>query len=368
MTANSIGEMFRVTSFGESHGRLVGIVVDGCPTGLKLGEEEVQIELDRRRPGTTSISSQRREEDKVEIVSGLQGGFTTGAPICMIVWNREVDSSPYERMRDTPRPGHADFTNWIKYAGFNDYRGGGRSSGRITVGFVAAGAVAKRLLARLNVRVFAHTVQIGQVKARESSVDEIEQNVGKNSARCADLTAVEAMEKVIRKAMSDGDSIGGVIQCAALGVPAGLGEPVFDTLEGDIAKALFAIPAVKGVDFGSGFEGARLSGSRNNDPFVISDGRVQTLSNNAGGILGGISNGMPITCRVAIKPTPSINQPQRTVNLKTMRETHIMIHGRHDPCIVPRAVPVVEAMVAIVLVDHALRAGLLPVTLRRDEG
>lgn len=368
MTANSIGERFRITSFGESHGRLVGVIVDGCPAGLLLSEKEVQAELDRRRPGMTSISTQRREEDRVEILSGLLRGFTTGAPICMMVWNREVDSSAYDRIRDTPRPGHADFTSWLKYGGFNDYRGGGRSSGRITAGFVAAGAVAKRLLVRLGIRVLAHTVQIGEVKAGDASIDEIERNLEKNSVRCADLAVAEAMEEEIRRAMREGDSVGGVIQCVASGVPAGLGEPVFDTLEGDIAKALFAIPAVKGVDFGSGFEGARLRGSRNNDPFIISEGRVRTLTNNAGGILGGISNGMPITCRVAIKPTPSISLPQRTVNLKTMSETQITIHGRHDPCVVPRAIPVVEAMVSIVLVDHSLRMGVLPVALRRAEG
>jgi chorismate synthase len=368
LTANSIGERFRITSFGESHGRLVGVIVDGCPVGLEFSEEEVQAELDRRRPGMTSISTQRREEDRVEILSGLLRGFTTGAPICMIIWNRDVDSSPYDRIRDTPRPGHADFTSWLKYGGFNDYRGGGRSSGRITAGFVAAGAVAKRLLARLGIRVLAHTVQIGGVRARAVRVDEIERDVEKNSVRCADLAAAEAMEEEIRRAMREGDSVGGVIQCFASGVPAGLGEPVFDTLEGDIAKALFAIPAVKGVDFGSGFEGARLRGSQNNDPFIISEGMVRTLTNNAGGILGGISSGMPITCRVAIKPTPSISLPQRTVNLKTMSETQITSHGRHDPCVVPRAIPVVEAMMSIVLVDHALRMGVLPLVLRRAEG
>jgi chorismate synthase len=365
LTANSIGERFRITSFGESHGRLVGVIVDGCPAGLELSEKEVQAELDRRRPGVTSISTPRREEDRVEILSGLLRGSTTGASICMIVWNREADSSPYERIRSTPRPGHADFTSWVKYGGFNDYRGGGRGSGRITAGFVAAGAVAKKLLARLGVRVLAHTVQIGEVKAGDASVDEIERNVEKNTVRCADLVVAEAMEEEIRKAMREGDSVGGLIRCVASGVPVGFGEPVFDTLEGDIAKALFAIPAVKGVDFWSGFEGARLRGSRNNDPFIILEGRVRTLTNNAGGILGGISNGMPITCRVAVKPTPSISLPQRTVNLKRMSETQIIVHGRHDPCIVPRAVPVVEAMVSAVLVDHALRVGVLPVVLRR---
>jgi chorismate synthase len=359
--SNSLGRWFRVTSFGESHGRCVGVVVDGCPAGLILTSDDIQRELDRRRPGQSLVTTSRAESDEVELLSGVFNGFTTGAPICMLVWNRDLDSSDYERRRWMPRPGHADLTAHIRYRGFNDYRGGGRFSGRITAGFVMAGAVAKRLLMdTLNVEVLAHTVEIGGVKASKMSINEIRDNVEGNPVRCADPEAAERMIAAIRRVAAEGDSLGGVVECIALNMPPGVGQPVFDTLEGDLAKALYAIPAVKAVEFGVGHGFSSLRGSESNDAYVMSGGEPVAETNRAGGILGGISSGMLIACSVTFKPTPSISKLQRTVDLSTMEETTIEIEGRHDPCIVPRAVPVVESMVAVVLADHALRAGVIP--------
>ncbi|MCW3992166.1 MAG: chorismate synthase [Candidatus Bathyarchaeota archaeon] len=359
--SNTLGVAFRITSFGESHGRCVGVVVDGCPAGLRLTEDDIQVELDRRRPGQSPITTRRAEEDRVEVLSGVFNGFATGAPICMLVWNRAADSTEYERRRWTPRPGHADYTAHVRYGGFNDYRGGGRFSGRITAGYVMAGAVAKKLLLEaLNVEVLAHTVEIGGIGAGEAAVEEIRSRAEGNPVRCADQETAERMIEAIRRAAAEGDSLGGAVECIALNMPAGVGEPVFDTLEGDLAKALLAIPAVKAVEFGLGRRFASLRGSESNDPYAVEGGEVVTETNRAGGILGGMSSGMPITCRVTFKPTPSIGKPQKTVDLTTMRETVLETRGRHDPCIVPRAVPVVESMVAVVLCDHALRAGLIP--------
>ncbi|MGD0330553.1 MAG: chorismate synthase [Nitrososphaeria archaeon] len=364
MNANTIGVAFKVTCFGESHGRCVGTVVDGCPAGLEISEDTVQRELERRRTGQSIYASQRREEDRVEVVSGTFNGFTTGAPICMIVWNKDIESSAYEKIEFTPRPGHADFTAFTKFGGFNDYRGGGRFSGRITAGFVMAGVVAKKLLALLNIEILAYTLEIAGIKAEPKTIKEIISNVEKNSVRCPDLTAAEKMIKSIQAARDEGDSVGGVIESVSLNVPVGLGEPIFDTLEGDLAKALFAIPAVKGVEFGSGFKLSSMKGSESNDVFTVKGGKVITKSNSSGGILGGISNGMPILLRVAVKPTPSIQKSQDTVDLKKMEPVKLKVEGRHDSCIVPRAVPVVESMIAIVLADHTIRAGLLPRVLR----
>lgn len=356
----SIGKFFSVSVFGESHGSGIGAVVDGCPAGLKLTLEDIQSEVDKRRPQKAAFSTSRTEEDKVQIFSGVMNGRTTGAPISMLVFNRDADSSSYERIKNTPRPGHADLTAFLKYGGFSDYRGGGRFSGRITAGFVMAGAVAKRLLDTIGIEILAHTVAIGGIKAAEKTFGEIRENVEKSPLRCADPAAEASMNELIQKVREQKDSIGGVIEGIALNVPAGLGEPFADTLEGEIAKAIFAIPAVKGVEFGAGFEVADKTGSLNNDPFIIRNGKIVTSSNNAGGILGGISNGMPIVVRVAVKPTPSISRPQKTVNLKTMEETTLTIEGRHDACIVPRAVPVVSGVLAITLADMALRRGIIP--------
>lgn len=362
--SNSLGKLFTVTSFGESHGRCVGAVIDGCPAGLALSDEDVQMELDRRKPDTAAGGTGRKEEDRVEILSGLFNGYTTGAPICMLTWNRDADSSAYEHIKDTPRPGHADYTAALKYGRYNDFRGGGRFSGRITAGFVMAGAVAKKLLNAIEVEIMAHTVQIGSIKAAAQSLEELKKNRDKSPLRCADLKAARQMIALIGEMQKQGDSIGGVVEVMAFNPPPGLGEPVFDTLEGDLAKAFFAIPAVKGVEFGSGFSAAAMRGSQNNDQFVLKKGKIITLTNNSGGIQGGLSNGMPVTARVAFKPTASIAIPQKSVNLKTMKPAELKVGGRHDACIVPRAVPVVESVMAIILCDFVLRAGLIKEVIR----
>jgi chorismate synthase len=357
--SDSLGRIFTVTSFGESHGKLIGILIGGCPAGLPINESDIQSELDRRKPGRSAASTPRMEEDKVEILSGVFNGYTTGAPICLAVWNKDSRSADYEIMQFKARPGHADYTAYVKYGGFADYRGGGRFSGRITAGFVAAGTVARALLKTIGVDIFAHTVAIGGIAAPLMKIETIKQGINSNTLRCADAAAAARMMKAIENAAADGDSLGGVVEGIATGVAAGLGEPLFDNLDGAMAKALFAIPSVKGVEFGAGFAAARLKGSENNDPFDIKDDRVITKTNNAGGILGGISNGMPILVRVAVKPTPSIAKKQHTVDLKEMAATELEIKGRHDTCIVPRAVPVVEAMMAITLCDFAMRAGAI---------
>ncbi len=365
MAGNSIGREFVVTCFGESHGRCVGVVIDGCPAGLKISREDVQKEVNKRIPSETEIVSARVEKDTVEILSGIFNGFTTGAPICALVWNREAAPSEYEAIKDMPRPGHADYPARVRYGGFNDYRGGGRFSGRITVAFVMAGAIAKKLLNRFGVEVLAYTTEIGGVKLDgKPSLEEIRENTYRNPVRCPDMKCAEDMKKVILEAKSMGDSVGGVVECIALNVPVGVGEPIFDSLDADIAKALFDIPAVKGVEFGAGFEAARLKGSENNDEYVIRDGKIVTLTNRAGGILGGLSSGMPIVVRVAFKPPSSIPKEQRTVNLPRMEETTLKVKGRHDPCVVPKAVPVVEAIVAIILADHMIRVGIIPKVLK----
>jgi len=358
--ANSFGKLFTITSFGESHGRCVGVIIDGCPAGLPITGEDIQKEADRRKPGAGTAATGRVEEDRVEILSGIYNGFTTGAPICLLVWNRDIDSSNYEKNRFFPRPGQADYTAFVKYGGFNDFRGSGQFSGRITATFVMAGAVARKLLGLSGIEVLAHTVEIGGIKAKPGKADEIKKNVEKSPLRCADPEASEAMTGLIEKVRKEGDSLGGVIETIALNVPAGLGEPVLDALDSELAKAMLAVPAVKGVEFGAGFAAAGKKGSENNDPFIIGDGKIATATNNAGGILGGISNGMPIVVRVAVKPTPSISKNQQTVNMKEMEESVLAVRGRHDVCIVPRAVPVVEAMMAITLCDFALRTGLIP--------
>jgi chorismate synthase len=356
---NSLGKKFIITSFGESHGRCVGIVIDGCPAGLPLSEKDIQPELDKRKPGKDIASTKRAETDKVDIMSGVFNGFTTGAPICLAVWNEDNKSADYEKTKDLLRPGHADYTAFVKYGGFNDYRGGGRFSGRNTAAFVMAGAVAAKLLNLIGVNVLAHTVEIGGIKTDSQALISAE-IVDKNALKCADLEAAVKMQAAIEKARAAGDSLGGVIEGIAFNVPAGLGEPIFDTLEGELAKALFAIPAVKGVDFGAGFAAAEMTGYVNNDSFRVKRGKVVTLTNNSGGILGGISNGMPLVLRAVVKPTPSIAQKQETVNMRTLQNADLEIQGRHDVCIVPRAVPVVAAMMAVTLCDFAMQANLIP--------
>jgi chorismate synthase len=361
---NSLGSFFSITVFGESHGRCIGVVVDGCPAGLLLAETDIQKDLDKRRAGNTLASTTRKEEDRLEILSGVFNGCTTGAPVCLLIWNKEADDSDYKKIKSRLRPGHADFTARIKYGGFNDWRGGGIFSGRLTAAFVMAGAIARKLLGTIGIEVIAHTVAIGGITAKPLKIEEIQKKALKSSLFCADAQASKKMIALIDEVKSEGDSLGGIVEGIALNVPAGLGEPLFDNLDGDLAKALFAIPAVKGVEFGSGFAAAGEKGSENNDSFTIKNGKVVTKTNNAGGILGGISNGMPLVVRVAVKPTASIAKEQPTVDIDAMKETTVKVGGRHDVCIVPRAVPVVEAMMALTLCDFALKAGLIPRILK----
>jgi chorismate synthase len=362
MSGNTFGTLFRITTWGESHGLGVGVVIDGCPAGLSLDESDIQKELDRRRPGQSDITTQRKEEDRAEIISGIFSGKTTGAPISIMVKNRDVDSSKYEMLRDTPRPGHADLTYELKY-GMRDWRGGGRSSARETIGRVAAGAIARKILDLNGIEILGHVVELGGIRVKTVYIEQIRENTEKNPVRCADLDAALQMEAMIHAARSEGDSVGGIVEVIGLGVPAGVGEPVFDKLSAELAKALMSIAAVKGVEIGSGFKSALIKGSQMNDPIKIYEGKPKTITNNAGGILGGISNGEPIVCRIAVKPTPSISKEQRTVDLVTMKDTRIKITGRHDPSIPPRIVPVAEAMVALVFVDMMMRGGFIKTSI-----
>jgi len=361
LSDSTFGKEFRVTIFGESHGPGVGVLVDGCPAGLQFTVEELNNELARRIPPDPTVTSPRREKDEVQILSGVFEGYTTGAPVTMLSLNKDVKSQDYEKLKSVARPGHADYPARIKYGGFNDLRGGGQASGRMTAPIVMAGAIAKKLLALINVQILAHTIQIHTIKInRQLSTDLIKRGAYNNSVRCADPDAAEKMREAILRAKGEGDSLGGVVECIAEGVPPGIGEPFFDSLDSDLAKVAFSIPAVKGFEVGLGFQASAVTGSVNNDPYTVKDGRVVTLTNNAGGILGGLSNGMPIVVHVAFKPPSSIPKEQRTVDLKEMRDTTVQVTGRHDPCIVPKAVPVVEAAVAIVLADHCLRSGAIP--------
>ncbi|MBE5891411.1 MAG: chorismate synthase [Lachnospiraceae bacterium] len=348
MAGSSFGTIFKVTTFGESHGKGIGVIIDGCPAGLTLSEELVQPYLDRRAPGQSKFSTPRKEADAVEILSGVFEGKTTGTPIMMVVMNQNQKSKDYSEIASYFRPGHADFGFDTKY-GFRDYRGGGRSSGRETIGRVAAGAVADLLLKQKGIEIKAYAKSIGPVSCNAYDFEEIE----KNPLRMPDHDAFEKAEEYLVQCMNEGDSAGGIIECIIEGVPAGLGDPVFDKLDANLAKAIFSIGAVKGFEIGDGFEVANLRGSQNNDSFMMQDGSVSKKTNHAGGILGGISDGTPIVFRCAIKPTPSISATQHTVN-KNGEEIEISIKGRHDPIIVPRAVPVVEAMAAITLLDALL--------------
>ena len=349
MSGSSFGKIFKITTWGESHGDGVGVVVEGCPAGLPLKESDIQKDLDRRRTGQSKVTTTRKENDRIIIMSGVFKGKTTGTPIAMRVDNQDADSSKYELIKHLYRPGHADYTYDAKY-GFRDYRGGGRSSARETVGRVAAGAIAKKLLARDKISVTGFTRQIGHQIAEKINFKEIEKNI----VRCPDRKATEKMVAAIMEARKNGDSLGGIVEVVAMGVPAGLGEPVFDRLDADLAKAVMSIPAVKGVEIGAGFQTATMTGSECNDVFVMKNKKVTTQTNNAGGILGGISNGMDVVVKLVVKPTSSINSEQETITQKG-KKAKIRVEGRHDPCVAPRAVPIAEAMVALTLIDHLMR-------------
>ena len=351
---STFGELFRVTTFGESHGPAVGAVIDGCPPRLALDLTRVQGELDRRRPGQSRLVSQRKEADKVEILSGVLDGVTLGTPIAMVIRNQDARSKDYEEIAQAYRPSHADYTYDAKY-GIRAVAGGGRASARETAGRVAAGAIAQQLLAARGVVIVAWVDEVCGISATVDDESVIRDAVDANDIRCPDPAAAATMIERVERARKAGDSVGGVIRAIARGVPAGWGEPVFDKLDADLAKAMMSIPAVKGVEIGSGFAGTLLTGSQHNDLFYRRDnGGIGTRTNRSGGVQGGISNGEPVTLRVAFKPTATIMQPQETVDAAG-NPAVLEAKGRHDPCVLPRAVPIVEAMFALVLADHCLR-------------
>jgi chorismate synthase len=354
MAGNTFGSLFRVTTFGESHGPAVGVIVDGCPPRLPLGAAEIQQELDRRRPGQSAITTQRREPDLVEILSGVHDGVTLGTPIAMMVRNQDTRGGDYDEMRTKYRPSHADYTYQAKF-GVRAWQGGGRASARETVGRVAAGVVARKALAAAgNIEIVAWVRQVQDLEVDVDAATVTTAAVDANIVRCPDAAVAAQMIALIDGARKAGDSLGGVVEAVARGVPPGLGEPVFDRLEADLAKAMLSLPAAKGFEIGSGFAGTRLSGSQHNDPFYSAAGRVRTRSNRSGGVQGGISNGEDITLRVAFKPTATILREQETVD-EGGNQTTIKARGRHDPCVLPRAVPIIEAMIALVLADHFVR-------------
>ncbi len=353
--SSQFGVLFRVATFGESHGPGVGVVVDGCPPRVSLSLEEIQAELDRRRPGQSEIVTPRKEADVCEILSGLSDGVTTGTPLAMLVRNKDQRPSAYSEMRHSYRPSHADYTYDAKY-GIRSWQGGGRASARETIGRVAAAAVARQVLAARapGLEVVAYVKSIYNMDAEVDVGTVTREQVDSNIVRTPDSAAAEVMIERIKEARSQGDSLGGVVECVVRGCPPGLGEPVFDKLEADLAKGMLSLPATKGFELGSGFAGTLLSGREHNDAFRMQDGRVVTETNRSGGIQGGISNGMPIVFRVAFKPTATIMSAQKTVT-DSGENTELTGRGRHDPCVLPRAVPLVEAMALLVLCDHVLR-------------
>ncbi|MFT3700296.1 MAG: chorismate synthase [Kofleriaceae bacterium] len=350
---NSFGVLFRITTFGESHGPGLGVVVDGCPPRLAIDRMQIQAELDRRRPGQSRLTTQRKEADEVEILSGVLDGQTLGTPIAMLIRNADARSKDYEGIAQAYRPSHADYTYDAKY-GIRAIAGGGRASARETAGRVAGGAIAQALLARAGVSIVAWVDEVAGIGAHVDADRVARLDVDTNDVRCPDPAAAAKMIERIEHARKDGDSVGGVVRAIARGVPAGWGEPVFDKLEADLGKAMMSIPAVKGFESGSGFAGTLLTGSQHNDLFVNKGGVIGTVTNHSGGIQGGISNGEPITIRVAFKPTATIMRAQETVDRDGNAAT-LAPKGRHDPCVLPRAVPIVEAMFALVLCDHMLR-------------
>jgi chorismate synthase len=352
---NTFGQLFRVTTFGESHGGGIGVIIDGCPPKIDISKAEIQRELHRRRPGQSKFTTQRKEEDDCEILSGVFEGRTLGTPIAILVRNKDARPEDYVEIARKFRPSHADFTYEAKY-GIRNWQGGGRASARETIGRVAAGAVAKKILSILcpEFEIVAYVAQIHEIAAKINRSVVTMKDVEKNAVRCPDGAAAKKMASFIEQVRGEGDSVGGVIECVARGIPPGLGEPVFDKLEADLAKAMLSLPATKGFEIGSGFSATRMRGSVHNDPFEMRAGKIRTATNNSGGVQGGISNGEEIYFRVGFKPTATIAYQQKTVTA-SREQTTLAARGRHDPCVLPRAVPIVEAMAAIVLCDHALR-------------
>jgi chorismate synthase len=345
MAGNSFGQIFKITTFGESHGPAIGVVIDGVPPKLPISEAEIQKDLDRRKPGQSTITTQRKESDKAEILSGVFEGKTTGAPIAILIRNEDARSKDYDNVKFVFRPGHADFSYFAKY-GIRDHRGGGRSSGRETAARVAAGAVAKKILAKHKIEIIVYTLAVGDTYAKEIDHSAIEQN----AVRTADPKQAPVMIAKIEEARKNGDSLGSILQCVIKNCPPGLGEPCFDKLNARLAQALMSIATVKGIEFGDGFGASQLKGSVNNDRFILKGKNVGTATNHAGGIMGGISTGEDILIRMALKPPSSISKPQKTLD-ENMQEVEVVVKGRHDPCLAPRVVPVAEAMIALTLVD-----------------
>ena len=354
--SSTYGERLKLSIFGQSHGPAIGMTLDGIPAGRPVDLNKLQSFLNRRAPGQNAHSTTRKEADEPEFLSGLVDGYTCGAPITAVIHNTNTRSGDYSNLKDCPRPGHADFTAQMKYGGYQDVAGGGHFSGRLTAPLCIAGGLCRQWLEAMGIRIGAHIVAIGGVADEPVYLDWVNPDLDAISPDFPVLNpeAGEQMREVIAAAKADGDSVGGLIECIVTGLPAGLGEPMFGGMESKIAQIVYGIPAVKGLNFGSGFTGSYLRGSQNNDPFVLVDGKVKTSTNNAGGILGGITNGMPLVFEAAIKPTPSISTVQRSISLSQMKQTELIVKGRHDPCIVPRAVPVLEAAAAIAIYDAVL--------------
>ncbi|MFH1410222.1 MAG: chorismate synthase [Patescibacteria group bacterium] len=353
MAGSSFGSVFRITTWGESHGPALGVVIDGCPAGLKISEKEIQKELDRRKPGQSLMTTARKEEDRLEILSGIFDGKATGTPISLMIENKNQASKDYEKLATTYRPSHADFTYDAKY-GFRDYRGGGRASARETAGRVAAGAIAKKILkSKAKVEILAYVKQVHEIRTSIKPETVTLTQIEKNPVRCPDQSAAKKMAVLIEKMKKAGDSVGGIIECVIKNVPAGLGSPVFNKLDARLAQAMLSLPAAKGFEIGSGFEAVLMTGSQHNDPLLKKGNKIVTKTNHAGGVVGGISNGMDIVFRVAFKPTATIFKKQQTVT-KSGKATKLLMSGRHDPCVLSRAVPIVEAMAGMVLADDYL--------------
>ena len=353
--SSTYGDKIKISVFGESHGNEIGVVIDGLPAGVKIDMDSVLTQMSRRAPGKDKTATPRKESDLPKVLSGMLGDTLTGAPLCAVIENTNTRSGDYGNLLSCPRPGHSDYTAFVKYNGANDIRGGGHFSGRITAPIVFAGSICRQILAQKGIKIAAHINSIGNVCDEPFNPvgvdDALIDRLNASSFALIDNSVEEKMRNEVEDARMSLDSIGGTIECAVTGIEAGIGEPMFDGVEGVIAKAVFGVPAIKGVEFGKGFELSKMRGSQSNDPFRYENGKVVTETNNCGGILGGITNGMPIIFRAAVKPTPSIAQKQKSVDLQKKENTELEVHGRHDPCIVPRAVPVIEAVTAIAIAN-----------------
>jgi chorismate synthase len=358
---NTFGDKFRISLFGSSHGNLVGVFIEGLPPGIEIDVGQINLELSRRAPGQSKVTTDRKEIDNLIVETGLFNGKSSGEPFVAFVRNKDVDSSYYDEIKSTPRPGHADYPAFIKYKGSNDYRGGGQFSGRMTIGLVIAGSIAKQILSRIGVNIQAYTLEIGGIRA-DPILEYINSSFiysTENIVRVANPESINLLVSEIEQAKEKGDSVGGIVQCEVQNLPVGVGEPIFDSIESRISHIVFSIPATKGVEFGSGFSAAKMHGSEHNDEYYFENNKIKTKTNNAGGILGGLSNGMPVVFRVAVKPTSSISKTQDTVNLEQLADSKLNVRGRHDPCIVPRVIPVLENATAIVILDLILMGNFL---------